>query len=342
MKSLSEYAIYRLFEANDDEHIPDELLRKMLSILKDKDSLGDYVNELNSRIQAALKDDDAKALLKKAFGGAKEGYEFTWEMNNIAVEDLHPSQSEIDIKNSLGYPFEHGVSEATVNGKRYYEDDVVKMPFPLVTFNSTNILDGHHRWSQTYAFNRKAKMECIDIKVKGGEKLGATDMLKIVQGFMAAKVAETKKKNKKGKVALPVSKAAPERNIFKMDDKKIKEWVDSYVENEEHYKETAALIKCAGIDEKYHIKNADINKSSENWKKGLQAFSTLLQDNLKDLIKKNKSYAQAAEGAGNSREVMPQTDEGGDAKAKSALPNVKGSALNRMLNGKTDPDALKK
>ena len=58
-----------------------------------------------------------------------------------------------------------------------------------------------------------------------------------------------------------------------------------------------------------------------------------------DLKDKNANFSEH----GNSRKVMPQMDKGGDDMddSKTAEPQVKGSALNKMIKGKVDPKALK-
>lgn len=318
MKHLREYALEYILESkNDDDDVPDEIVQALLKLAKES-TLTDYVKQLNDM----LNNKDAKSILKNAFGKARKGYKFKGTFVDLPVLNLHPSQSEIDIRNSLGYPFENGTSEAKTNGERYYGNKPVSMPFPLITFGSKkekNILDGHHRWSQVYAFNKDAKMNCLNIELADDsdiKNIKPTDVLKIVQGFIAAKYAES------GKTKLPQSTAKPENNIFTMDEETIKEIVSKYVS--EHEKEASILAKCAKLDSP-------------------EKFVDLLANNIGDLKKRNEDYIAAAKQIGNSREVMPQTDKGGDGpKGKeNAKPDDKGSALNSLINGKASSKVLK-
>ena len=315
MKHLREYALEYILESkNDDKEYSEETLKQLyefLSHLADKDTLGDYVKQLN----AMLDDDDAKQILIKAFGKAKHGYKFDGAVKNIPVKDLHPTQSEIDVDKSLGFPFTHGKEVAKKNGERYYGSEPVSMPFPLITFDGKYILDGHHRWSQVFAFNKNAKMVCVDIKLASDsdvKKLSPNDALKICQGVLAAKRA----RDGKGKIPQSTVEGA---NIFKMSKDAIKNKVNEYIEKNKEAAEE--LAKCAKLD-------------------SVNDFDELLADNLLTLQKENKKYSDA----GNPRGDMPQTDKGGDDPddMDSALPKKPGSALNLMLKGTISDKALKK
>lgn len=297
MKSLATY-IFEALNATEKE---------LLEKLSKQKSLADYVDVLNKM----LKDKDAKNVLIKAFieGQDNPAYKFDAKQKNIPVTQLHPTQSEIDVDKSLGYPFKN-TQAATACMKMFFEDPVVVMPFPLITFEGKYIIDGHHRWSQVFAFNPDAKMDCFDITVKGG-KVDEQEMLKITQGFIAAKRAED------GKGEIPANHVEG-ANLFKMSDKQIKDTVVSYCEN----KETAEII-C----------NAAGQSTPEE-------LADYLCDNLLELQKENRAYSRK----GNPRGVMPQTDRGGDNPddQKSAKPDAKGSVLNKFKSGsKTTHRAVK-
>lgn len=297
MKSLSKYLLeyIEIFEMAKDK----DSLIKQLSTNTD---LGGYVDYLNKM----LDDPDAKAVLLNAFLNADdEAYEFTGKMVNLDVTKLHPTQSEIDIDKSLGYPFKNE-SAATSSMKMFFDSDVAQMPFPLITFNGKFIVDGHHRWSQVYSFNPDAKMECFDLKVKSGGKISEQDMLKIVQGLLAAKRAED------GKGAIPRS-TVEGANLFKMSEKEVKDTIVRYCDKDE----TVAQII---------MKAAECNSVEE--------LADYLCDNLMKLRTDNMAYARK----GNNRGVMPQTDRGGDDPDDmgTAKPDKKGSALNKLVNAKVD------
>ena len=312
MKHLSEYVIAKLFEAKEEEISQAELknLYNFLKNLAEKDSLGDYVQELN----AMLEDKDAKQILIKAFGKAKHGYKFDGAIKNIPVKDLHPTQSEIDVNKSIGWPFKNA-EIAKENGEKYYSGKPVVMPFPLVTFDGKYILDGHHRWSQVFAFNPDAKMKCVDItlaKDSDIKKLSPNDALKICQGVLAAKRAQD------GKGKIPQAKVEG-ANVFKMSEDDIKNKVGEYIND--HKEAAEELAKAAKLD-------------------SVDGLKDLLSSNLLKLQKDNKKYSDA----GNPRGDMPQTDKGGDDpdKQETALPEKPGSALNTFIKGTVSDKVLKK
>lgn len=108
-------------------------------------------------------------------------------------------------------------------------------------------------------------------------------------------------------------------NLFKMNEKQIKNKVNEYIKIDDG-KPAQELAKAAKL-------------------KNVNEFTDLLTDNLLDLQKENKYYAHN----GNNRGEMPQTDTGGDdmKKGSTAMPNVKGSALNKLITGTIDSKALK-
>lgn len=298
MKSLSNYlleSVAPIFEMAKDK----KALIKQLSANAD---LGGYVDYLNKM----LDDPDAKAVLLNAFLDSDDAaYQFSGKMVDIAVTDLHPTQSEIDVDKSLGFPFK-SEKAANMSMDNFFSGSTVVMPFPLITFNGQFIVDGHHRWSQVYSFNPDAKMECFDLKVKSGGKISEQDMLKIVQGLLAAKRAED------GKGAIPRS-TVEGANLFKMSEKDVKTTIVRYCDKDQA---VAEII----------MKAAECN--------GAEELADYLCGNLMKLRADNMVYAKK----GNNRGVMPQTDRGGDDPDDmgSAKPDKKGSALNKLVNAKVD------
>lgn len=302
MKKLHQYLSESLISLNESVN-----RNKLIQQLSSNSDLGGYVDYLNRM----LDDPDAKSVLISAFveSNDKNAYEFSGKMMNIKVTDLHPTQAEIDVDKSLGYPFK---SPSTANAcmKMFFESDVAQMPFPLITFDGKFIVDGHHRWSQVYSFNPEAKMECFDLKLKKGGKIDEQDVLKIVQGLLAAKRAED------GKGSLPKS-IVEGANLFKMTEKQVKDTITRYCDRDTE----VAQIIC--------------NTTNTGSIEGLADY---LCDNLMKLRKDNISYARK----GNNRGIMPQTDRGGDDpdNMDSAKPNTKGSALHKLTHGKIDKDVI--
>ena len=297
MRSLRDFINEALAQTNNKD------LLKQLSSNADLAGYVDYLNKM-------IADPDAKAILTHAFLNAENNaYEFKGKMIDIPVTDLHPTQSEIDVDKSLGFPFK---SEKTAKSsmKMFFDSSAVKMPFPLITFNGKFIVDGHHRWSQVYSFKPDAKMECFDLKVAKGGQISEQDMLKIVQGLLATKRAED------GKGNIPRS-TVEGANLFKMNQKQVQDTIIDYCNRD--------------------IKVAEIIWTAAG-QSDMEGLAEYLCDNLMMLRQDNLKYAMK----GNNRGVMPQTDRGGDNPddQESAKPDKKGSALHKLTHAKVDKDVI--
>lgn len=299
MEKLSSFILEKLNNNSSD---------KLLKQLASKSNLSDYVNYLNKMLQ----NNDARNVLKSAFlDGNDPAIKFSCETININVTKLHPTQSEIDVDKSIGYPFTN-IDAAKRCMKMFFQDSVVKMPFPLITFNGNYIIDGHHRWSQVYSFNPDAKIECFNIKAD--DKITPNQMLKITQGMLAAKRAE----DDKGNIPQNFVEGA---NVFKMSDEEIKDTILQYCRAEG--KDDIVDVICSA------------SKTTD-----AEDLANYLCDNLLDLQQENNKYSRK----GNPRGVMPQTDRGGDDpdNSKTAEPNYKGSVLNKFKSAKTTKSVVKK
>ena len=93
----------------------------------------------------------------------------------IPVSKLIPTQNEVDITKSLGFPLKKNPDSAKIalNG------GTVKVMSPIIVFNGKYIIDGHHRWSQLYAMNKDAKIVAYDFTNPDITK--PTDALKATQ-----------------------------------------------------------------------------------------------------------------------------------------------------------------
>ena len=96
MKHLVEFIKENiLLEAEGAESVVNELRKK--------ESLKDYVNDLNELLQ----DKDAKEILLNAFVRykGKDAINLDGDMKSIPVKKLHPTQNEIDVNASIAWPF---------------------------------------------------------------------------------------------------------------------------------------------------------------------------------------------------------------------------------------------
>lgn len=98
---------------------------------------------------------------------------------SVGVSDLRPTQNEIDVQKSLSWPL-----KKDAKGLRdYLEGNDVVIMAPIITLNGQWVIDGHHRWSQVYAFNANATMKCANLVFPG---LNPLTGLKAVQTAIAA------------------------------------------------------------------------------------------------------------------------------------------------------------
>ena len=164
-----------------------------------------------------------------------------------------------------------------------------------------DIIDGHKL------------MLSIHITQVSGPTIKSQDALKLCQGVLAAK----RSVDKQGRIPKEVVEGA---NLFKMDEKEIKETINKYCEDNP---------KPAKIIEKYE----DVSDESK--------LADKIFKNLMDLRKRNEKFANK----GNERGVMPQTDKGGNKPNehgdKTSAYDKKGSALYAMTHGKIDPKTVK-
>ena len=243
-----------------------------------------------------LEDPKAAALLEDGFGGDLGDTKLTFSVKNIPVSQLMPTQKEIDLDKSL----KHALTNESSLRKTF--SDPIKINKPIVTFRQNYVIDGHHTWLQAIALNPHGKILAFNYD---GD-ISPIQMLKAVQGTIAAVKAD--KNNNNGK--LPSSKVeGPNFFSDKFDRKKIRKYL------EDTFNDDLTDIYCEYIKE-CKDKN-DIMK--------------YLEERLLDIKANNYPFEAAP-----SRDDMPQVFKGGtdiDDKS-SALPDKKGSAMNKLKNDK--------
>lgn len=135
-------------------------------------------------------DPKVQAILKAGLtDGDPNDEKINYAKTTLPVLNLLPTQSEIgfdqSIKNILTNEF--GSLASILDGN-------ADVGGPIVTYNSKYVIDGHHRWSQVYAANPKAKMLALNIQ---GD-LKPTEILKLVHAAIAAKMGKVPGANPKG------------------------------------------------------------------------------------------------------------------------------------------------
>lgn len=291
MKSFNEY----INEASQDKSSAEYRKKELEKQLKHK-NYPQYVQMLNKM----LEDDKNKALLIDGFGGELSDTEFEFDVIDIPVKNLIPTQAEIDVAKSIEFP---------LTQPKYIDDyfkdggnKVMLADFPIITFRKNYIIDGHHRWSQVYAFNPDAKMVCCDYDA---ENVSPIQMLKATQGAIAAVKADDNNKND-GNIPSSVVKG---QNLY--DEKWNKAAIIKYI------KDTAV----EGVVDKMEKYNKNLND--------LDKVAKYLAENL--LTLKSNNYPAFGKDS-PKRGDMPQTNRGGydPEDPETALPSKEGSALNRL------------
>lgn len=308
MKKLNEYIVDQQDNLlNESVTANNQDRKKQLEEWLKGQNYVDYVETLNEM----LKDPKAKALLSEGFGGELGDYKLKFKVKKIAVNTLRPTQAEIDINKSVDYALK---IDPKGNLDRYFADEVI-LKFPLVTFRHNYIIDGHHRWSQVFAFNPNAKMVCFDYD---GD-ISPIQMLKATQGAIAAVKADPNNENN-GEIPSEVVEGT---NLF---DKKFNE------------KRIAKYVKETGTDKFFEIFPDYVENKTKKKLNGKDEIISYVTENLLDL--KSNNYPEQ-----NSpkRGDMPQTDRGGknEKDAKTSLPDQEGSALNKLKDGEFLKGAVK-
>jgi len=267
----------------------------------------DYVNTLNKMID----DPKAKTLLEDGFGGELGDTKLTFNVKEIPVSQLMPTQSEIDLNKSIKH--------ALVNKDSLCEtfSDPIEINKPIITFRENYIIDGHHTWLQAIILNPNGKI--LSFNYDGD--ISPIQMLKAVQGSIAAVKAEDNKNDGK----LPSEKVSGP-NIFddKFDENKIKKYIEDTINWDKTYE---SFIE--------YIPQFKSKKLTKQIKKDIVSWLT---DRFLDIKANNypESFAQ-------KRENMPQVYKGGtDQNDKNtAMPDKKGSALNKLKYNKFIKSAIK-
>lgn len=288
MLSLSNY----IFESREISTTSNKQRRKELEKWLKNKNYEDYVTTLNKMID----DPKAKTLLEDGFGGELGDTKLTFNVKEIPVSQLMPTQSEIDLDKSL----KHALIKKESFEKTF--TNPIEINKPIITFRENYIIDGHHTWLQAITLNPNGKI--LSFNYDGN--ISVIQMLKAVQGTIAAVKAKDNKNNGK----LPSNKSIG-INIYdyNFDENKIKKYLEDTLDENLLDNFIELIDDCYDWD------------STIKW----------LTDRLLDIKANNypESFAQ-------KRENMPQVYKGGtDQNDKNtAMPDKKGSALNKLKDDK--------
>ena len=129
-----------------------------MTVLND-DNYEAFVRDLNTLASDTKVKNIKDAILKlyEQEGQGKVEVQFSAE-TDLVIKNFHPTQYEVDINKSLQRPLKKTPEQA---GDPFSGKPIKINNTPLVVTeidNTIYIIDGHHRWSQTYCLNPNAQM----------------------------------------------------------------------------------------------------------------------------------------------------------------------------------------
>lgn len=220
--------------------------------------------------------------------GNAEDDKFSMTKTDLEVKLLRPTQNEIDVDKSLGYPlsdFATFKKYAEGTGKSF------TLKTPIITFNGQYVVDGHHRWSQVYACNPNAKISAIDLK---HPNLTPIEVLKAVQGAIAASSKKVE------------TQAVEGMNLLKIDKASFENWMSKKV-NLAFYGNLGADDGLMDILRSASASMNEVEVSQEKYTEAQDLLLNYLWANTEVM----QSRSQPVDGA-SPRDFMPQTDNSPD------------------------------
>lgn len=193
-------------DINNVDNSAKELYNELITMLKDKPykEAVDFIDEL-------VKDPKLKFILSLGFGGKFADYKLKLNKTTIPAYKLIPTQNEIGLDETLKYMMKGD------NIENCFKDPAM-IKKPVVTFQGTFIIDGHHRWSEIFVTNPNANLECVNIE----GNLSPLSMLKAVQATIGSNLGKLIIKDVEGKNLLKCSKSVIEKYLQDMPEDTIK------------------------------------------------------------------------------------------------------------------------
>ncbi len=293
MKTLTQY-IQESVASKDELQ---EMKKHRLKVLE-RWLVGKDYDEYVDTIDIMLKDPQTRKLLIDGFGGEFGTMRFKYSVQEIEAKQLRPTQSELDLDKSLKYAL------TDIESCKETFDEPLIINKPIITFNKKFVIDGHHTWLQAMALNPHGKMFCFNYDAK----ITPMQMLKAVQGVIAAVKAENKTKENKLKHS-----GVGKSDLYKMSKQDVYDYI------------------------KRNIKKNCEQYLCEEMRVGKDNLSKVIADNIRMMLKNNLPIDNAPD-----RKNMPQIWDGGtEDNEQSAEPISAGSAMNKLKNKKVARTIIK-
>ena len=273
-----------------------------------KDLVDEEYSDFVANLQKKIRDEKFQAFLNmglKPFDGDAEDDKVKVEPDNIPVENLVPTQSQIGLADSLGYLSANDPAGAGKIAK--LKGSPANVGGRIVVANGRYIIDGHHRWSQVYLLNPKAKIPTFNFTTSNlPDKDPAKGALKLAHIAIAA-----------------VDQAVPLQSADSATD----------------------VYATAGDSDQ--IRNILNDVISEKMAEGLMdAYGVESRDEVLDIVTKNAEtlYKETREFAekGPIRGLMPQTTQISPAMKKLSQLKLGATNWNGKDNREPQPKKAKK
>jgi hypothetical protein len=215
------------------------------------------------------------------------------ETQTVPVANMRPTQKEIGTDGSLKNILTGKHAKGSVEYKDYFEGDAVaSMPGPFVYKDGDTyyIIDGHHRWSQTYCLNPKTGLKCQVLT--SSTKLTPSEVLKNFQAAIAADQARNSlgRKDFEGKNFFEFAKQAS--NVIEY----LKDMGDEVAE------------KIATNANK--VMAEDVKKAVETYGEQVKTENKNIKEAISWVTTNAVALAEAANADKNpTRYLMPQSDD---------------------------------
>jgi hypothetical protein len=201
--------VYAAEDTNDSEDVEvspnvEDAFDDLVAELRDTsfEDLGEALDDI-------VNDPKLYALLSEGFGdGRLADVKMSSSPEAIPVSKLLPCQSEIGLDNSLSYPLKQDCSNLF--------GGTVQIVAPIVTYQEMFVIDGHHRWSQLYMMNPKAKISAINFNYSNDSPWVA---LRNFQGAIAVANKDVPKSYNKV------------NNVYDMSKDEIIDYIDSNIQD---------------------------------------------------------------------------------------------------------------
>lgn len=195
---MSKYNFFKrmLNEADEEqEEGQKEKQTKVQKSQKSDDTPKEFANRIGyekfvDELVKGADDPKMKKWIDYAFGGKSKDIKIVAHGESaVPVKDLKPTQNFIGLENSIGFPVKEPEKAKDNLALMLKEDSpTVTAGSPVWIFNGEFIIDGHHRWSQVYAFNPNAKISAINFT--SSKKIEPKQALAAVQGVIASALGE--------------------------------------------------------------------------------------------------------------------------------------------------------